>query len=276
MKPDKKISGKTSVDALVFLFAIINIFPLYWLFSSVLKRSFDITKIPPDWIPKNPSLDNVIEVLFKTDCLRWIFNSLVVSLVGTGLVVIVSAMAAYAFSKLEFPGSKILYPIFIGTLMIPKESYIVPLFRLMTDMGISDTYSSMILPSVALPFGVFMLKSFFDNIPNAVRESAKIDGASEFSIFVKIILPMATPGLGALFILMFVRLWNDYLWQLLMAQSNSMKTLMVGITSLMEEQRPDMGRKLTGAALSAIPMLAVYFGFQKFFNRGISVGAVKE
>lgn len=272
----KKFTGKTVVDLLVFLFAIINLFPLYWLFTSILKRSFDITRIPPDWLPGNPTLDNIREVLFKTDCLQWILNSLIVSVIGTGLVVIVSAMAAYAFSKLDFPGSKILYPFFIGTLMIPKESYIVPLFRLMTRTGLSNTYSSMILPTVALPFGVFLLKSFFDNIPNAVRESAKIDGAREYRIFTKIILPMATPGISALFILMFVRLWNDYLWQLLMGQSNVMKTLMVGVTSLMEEQRPDIGRKLTGAAISAVPMIVVYLAFQKFFSRGISVGAVKE
>ena len=272
----KKFTGKTVVDLLVFLFAIVNLFPLYWLFTSILKRSFDITRIPPDWFPGNPTLDNIREVLFKTDCLQWMLNSLIVSVIGTGLVVIISAMAAYAFSKLDFPGSKILYPFFIGTLMIPKESYIVPLFRLMTRTGLSNTYSSMILPTVALPFGVFLLKSFFDNIPNAVRESAKIDGAKEFRIFTKIILPMATPGIGALFILMFVRLWNDYLWQLLMGQSNAMKTLMVGVTSLMEEQRPDIGRKLTGAAISAVPMIVVYLAFQKFFSRGISVGAVKE
>lgn len=133
----------------------------------------------------------------------------------------------------------------------------------------------MILPIVALPFGTFLLKSFFESIPNEVRESGKIDGAGEWRIFITLILPMATAGLGALFILMFVRCWNDYLWQLLMAKTDGMKTLMVGIASLMEDNRPDMARKLTGSAISAIPMIIVFLSFQKYFARGIAIGAVK-
>ncbi len=264
------------LHAVIVLGALLNIFPLYWLISNTFKYSSDVSKMPPDWVPKNFTLQNYISIFTSTNAFRWLFNSFLVAFVGTCLLVLVSALASYSFSKIRFTGSVAIFAFFVGTLMVPKESYIVPLFSMMSKMRITNTYTSMILPVMAMPFGVFMLKSFFDGIPDAMRESAKIDGASELAIFTRIFLPMAKPGLSALFILMFVRYWNDYLWQLLMAKTDVMKTMMVGIASLMVDNRPDIARKLTGAACSAIPMLIVFISFQKYFTRGLSVGAVKE
>lgn len=272
----KRMSAPEKVlQALVLCGAVLNLFPLYWLISNTFKFSSDVTKMPPDWWPVNFTLKNYLSIFTTTNAFRWLFNSALVAFVGTSLVVLVSALASYGFAKLKFTGSKVLFAFFVGTLMVPKESYIVPLFSLMSKMKMTNTYMSMIAPVVAMPFGVFMLKSFFDGIPDAMRDSAKIDGANELTIFYKIFMPMAKPGLGALFILMFVRFWNDYLWQLLMAKTDVMKTMMVGIASLMVDNRPDIARKLTGAACSAIPMIIVFLSFQKYFTRGISVGAVK-
>lgn len=267
--------GEKILLGLVTFFAILNLFPLYWLVSNTFKYSHEITKMPPDWFPKHFNIQHYIDIFVTTDASRWLLNSFIVSIVGTVLIVLVSSMAAYAFAKLDFYGKNVLFTFFVGTLMIPKECYTVPLFIFMRDLKLINTYASMILPMVALPFGTFMLKSFFEAIPNELRESAKIDGAGEWRIFVQIILPMAKAGLGALFILRFVAVWNDYLWQMLMAKSSDMKTMMVGIASLMEENKPDMGRKLTGAAVSAFPMIVAFLSFQKYFTRGISVGAVK-
>lgn len=274
-RPRRTTWGERVLLVLITVFAVLNLFPLYWLISNTFKYSHEITKMPPDWFPKHFNVYHYIDIFTTTDAPRWLTNSFIVSIVGTVLIVLVSAMAAYAFAKLEFKGRTVLFTIFVGTLMIPKECYTVPLFIFMRDLKLINTYASMILPMVALPFGTFMLKSFFEAIPNEMRESAKIDGAGEWRIFVQIILPMAKAGLGALFILRFVAVWNDYLWQMLMAKSSEMKTMMVGIASLMEENRPDMGRKLTGAAVSAIPMIIVFLSFQKYFTRGITVGAVK-
>ena len=268
-------TGEIILQAFIIFFAILNLFPLYWLISNTFKYSDQVTKMPPDWFPKQFNIDNYISILTSTNAPRWLFNSLMVSTISTLLIVLVSSMAAYAFAKLNFWGRNWLFVFFIATLMIPKESYIVPLFVFMRDLKLTNTYSSMVLPIVALPFGTFLLKSFFEAIPNEIRESGKRDGASEWRIFTTLIMPMATAGIGALFILMFVRCWNDYLWQLLMAKSDEMKTIMVGIASLMEDNRPDMARKLTGSAMSAIPMIIVFLSFQKYFARGISVGAVK-
>ncbi len=256
-------------------FAILNLFPIYWLISNTFKYSDEIFKMPPDWFPKHFNISNYISIFTTTSAPRWLLNSLFVSTLSTGLIVLVSAMAAYSFSKLRFWGQNTLFIFFIGTLMIPKECYTIPLFIFMKDLNLVDTYPSMVLPMVALPFGTFMLKSFFDAVPGEIRESAKIDGANEWRIFMTIIMPMAKAGIGALFIMRFVAVWNDYLWQLLMAKSDKMKTIMVGIASLMEDSNPDYGRKLTGSAVSAIPMIIVFLSFQKYFTRGISVGAVK-
>ncbi len=273
----KKISLLEKVLVCIVVFcALLNLFPLYWLISNTFKYNEQIFKMPPDWFPKQIVLENYQKIFLTTNAPRWLFNSLLVSTLCTILIVLTSALAAYAFSKLEFFGSRFLFAFFVGTLMIPKECYTVPLFIQMRDLSLFNTYASMILPNVALPIGTFMLKSFFDSIPNEVRESAKIDGASELRIFSTIILPMAKAGIGALFILRFVAVWNDYLWQMLMARSDEMKTVMVGIASLMEDSNPDYARKLTGSAVSAIPMIIVFIAFQKYFTRGIALGSVKE
>ena len=195
-------------------FAILNLFPIYWLISNTFKYSDEIFKMPPDWFPKHFNISNYISIFTTTSAPRWLLNSLFVSTLSTGLIVLVSAMAAYSFSKLRFWGQNTLFIFFIGTLMIPKECYTIPLFIFMKDLNLVDTYPSMVLPMVALPFGTFMLKSFFDAVPGEIRESAKIDGANEWRIFMTIIMPMAKAGIGALFIMRFVAVWNDYLWQL--------------------------------------------------------------
>lgn len=139
-----------------------------------------------------------------------------------------------------------------------------------------NTLSGMIWPNVATAFGVFMLKGFFDSIPDSLRESAKMDGASEFTVFYKIMLPMVKPGIGALFILNFVNVWNDYLWQLVVGQSENSKTLMVGVATLMQDLNPNFAYKMAGATVAAIPMLFIFMIFQRYFTKGISIGAVKE
>ncbi|RHW41996.1 carbohydrate ABC transporter permease [Neobacillus notoginsengisoli] len=263
-------------NILVIFFAILNLFPLYWLFTSSLKNSSDVVKMPPDWWPKTFTFSNYVDVFNNQPALKWAYNSIVVSLVSTVALIFVSCLAAYAFSKLKFKGKNIIFIIFISSLMVPKEVMIVPLFRLIQDLGMVNTLSGMIWPNVATAFGVFLLKGFFDTIPDSLRESAKIDGASELTVFFKIMLPMVKPGIGALFILNFVNVWNDYLWQLVVGQSESSKTLMVGIATLMQELNPNFAYKMAGATVAAIPMLVIFIFFQRYFTAGISIGAVKE
>lgn len=276
----KGLKKKEPVDIIaniiVVFFAILNLFPLYWLFTSSFKNSVDVLKMPPDWIPNNPTFDNYIEIFKNQPALRWTFNSIIVSMVSTILVVIVASLAAYAFSKLDFKGKNIIYLIFISSLMIPKEVMIVPLYRITESLNLANKLRGMIWPNVATAFGVFMLKGFFDTIPDSLREAAIIDGANELDIFRKIMLPIVKPGIGALFILNFVQVWNDYLWQLVIGRDKEMKTLMVGIATLMQDLNPNFAYKMAGATVAAIPMLIIFIFFQKYFTRGISIGGIKE
>lgn len=276
----KNLKKKETVDivanVVVIFFAILNLFPLYWLFSSSFKNSADVLKMPPDWIPKNITFSNYVEVFKNQPALRWVFNSIFVSFVSTILVIIVSALAAYAFSKLKFKGKNIIYILFISSLMVPKEVMIVPLFRITQNFNMVNKLSGMIWPNVATAFGVFMLKGFFDTIPDSLREAALIDGANELEIFYKVMLPIVKPGIGALFILSFVQVWNDYLWQLVVGQDKNIKTLMVGISTLMQDLNPNFAYKMAGATVAAIPMLVIFIFFQQYFTRGITIGGVKE
>jgi multiple sugar transport system permease protein len=263
-------------NGVIILFAVLNLFPLYWLISGSFKTSAAIYKMPPDWIPASLFLENYTELFKNQPAFRWLFNSFFVSFTTTLIVVVISAMGAYAFAKLKFRGKNILFFILISSLFVPKEVFIIPLFRIIIALGWSDSYAAMIFPNVATAFGLFLLKGFFSTIPDSIRESGKMDGASEFTIFMKLMIPVVKPGIGALFILNFVQVWNDYLWQLLTGTSKDMKTLMVGVASLMQEIYPNMGFKMAGATVAAIPMIIIFLAFQKYFTAGISVGAVKE
>lgn len=264
------------LNVIVFLMAIINLFPFYYLLTNSFKNSAAIFKMPPDWWPKTFQYKNYIDLFKGQPAFRWALNSFIVALVTTLLVVICASLAAYGCSKLQFAGRNVVYAIFIGALMIPKEIFIVPLFRIITKFNLVDSYAGMILPNVASTFGVFLLKGFFDTVPDSIRESGKLDGASEFTVFRKLVMPIVKPGIGALFILNFVNIWNDYLWQMLIARSKSMMTLMVGTASIMQEISPNYGYKMAGAAVASVPMLIIFICFQRYFTSGITMGAVKE
>lgn len=263
-------------NIVVIFFAVLSLFPLYWLITSSFKNSADVVKMPPDWFPKTFTLDNYIELFNNQPAFRWTVNSLIVALVATIALIIVSSLAAYAFSKLRFKGKNIIFIVFVSSLMIPKEVIIVPLFRIIDQLGWVNSLHGMIWPNVAVAFGVFMLKGFFDQIPNSLREAARIDGASELRTFSQIMLPIVKPGIGALFILYFVQVWNDYVWQLVVGQESNVKTLQVGIATLMQDLNPNFAYKMAGAVVAAIPMLLVFAFFQSYFTKGISAGAVKE
>ncbi len=263
------------LNIIILLGAVLNLFPLYWLITSSFKTSAAIYKMPPDWFPTTFNIGNYRDLFVGQPAFRWAFNSILVSTVSTVLVIVFSSLAAYSFSKLQFKGKNALYMVFICSLMLPKEIFIVPLFKIVQALEWSDTYMGMIAPTVASCFGVFLLKGFFDTVPDSIRESGKIDGASELTIFMKLVLPIVKPGLGALFILNFVNVWNDYLWQMLMARTKNMRTLMVGTASLMQEINPNFAYKMAGATVACVPMLVVFLLFQRYFTAGITVGAEK-
>lgn len=263
-------------NIIVFVFAILFLFPLFWLLTNTFKTSAEIYQMPPDILPKNWFTGNLKELFDGQPALQWIGNSFIVAFLTGLLSVGISALAAYGFAKIRFKGRTVLFVLVIASIMVPKETFIVPLFDVIVGLNWIDTYQSMIVPNLATGFGTFMLYSYFKAIPESIRESAKIDGASEWTVFYRLMLPIVKPGLGALFILNFVTAWNDYLWQLLMARSKEMKTLTIGVASLQQDVNPNIGLRVAGAALAALPMIAIFFLFQRFFTKGATAGAVKE
>lgn len=263
-------------NVIVLVLALFFLFPLFWLVTNTFKTSAEIYKMPPDILPQKWYMGNLGELFAGQPTLKWVLNSFIVSFLTALLSVFISALAAYGFSKLSFKGRTVLFLTVIASIMIPKETFIVPLFDIIENLNWIDTYQSMIIPNLAIGFGTFMLYSYFKVIPESIRESAKIDGASEWTVFSKLMLPIVKPGIGALFILNFVTAWNDYLWQLLMARSKEMKTLTIGVASLQQDINPNIGLKVAGAAIAALPMIIIFFMFQRFFVKGATNGAIKE
>lgn len=263
-------------NIIVVVLAILFVLPLFWLVTNTFKTSAQIYQMPPSILPERWYTGNLAELFQGQPAFQWIFNSLVVSMGTAFFSVVVSSLAAYGFSKLQFRGRTVLLLLVIASIMIPKETFIVPLFNVVESLGWVDTYQAMIVPNLATGFGTFMLYSYFKAIPESIRESAKIDGAKEWTIFSKLMLPIVKPGLGALFILNFVTAWNDYLWQLLMARTKEMQTLTIGVASLQQDINPNIGLRVAGAAIAALPMVVIFFLFQRYFIKGATDGAVKE
>ncbi len=267
--------GDILSNALIIIIALFFLYPLFWLFTNSIKLHPDIVKIPPEIIPSNPTMRNFVDVFVKRPAGRWLFNSIYITTATTLVTVVLSSMAAYSFAKLQFFGKKVLFVILIASIMMPIQVLIVPLFVIVRNLGWHNSYIGVILPPAAMTFGVFLLTQFFRTLPDSLRESAKLDGCSEWRIFLSIILPLGKAGIGALFIITFVRVWNDYLWQMIILGRQNLWTLMVGIARMQIENDPNYGYRVAGIMVAAIPMLIIFLSFQKYFTKGVVLGAEK-
>ncbi|MNZ90274.1 L-arabinose transport system permease protein AraQ [compost metagenome] len=240
------------------------------------KSQIDIWATPPIWFPTDLRWDNYIHLFTTKPIIKWLMNSISSSLITVILVLIVSAMAGYAYAKRKFPGDKILFAAVIAMMMMPHQVILVPLYILCRDLGVIDSLWGLILPAVAYPFGVFLIRQFVKSIPDEIIESATIDGAGELRIFIQVVLPLILPALGALAIFTFMHTWNDYLWQLIILQSSDMLTLPLGITTVAyDENTINYGVAMTGASIAAVPMIIFFLLLQRSFIKGITMGAVK-
>ena len=269
-------------NVFIVLFCLFSIFPLYWLITGSFKFSQDVVKIPPDWWPKTWTLVNFQSLFATTPTWRWIFNSVIVTVVTTCGIVLVSSGAGYALSKMRFAGKKIIFSFVIAALLVPMEIYVLPLYKQIVAFGwrgsTTGAYLAMIIPNLAMPFGVYLMKNNFDTIPDAGVEAAVLDGCSRARFFFSIGLPLAKAGCGALAILAGIRIWNNYLWQLLNSIGEKTRyTLPVGVAMLFDQTgaTEDYGLKFAAAFVSAIPLFTIFICFQKLFTSGVSAGAVK-
>lgn len=271
----KKLTpGKVITNVVLVLLAIFFIFPLYWIITGSFKDPIAVNANPPVWFPTSPTLNNY-ERLFQNPALRWLGNTVFMAVMAMLLTCITASMAGYALAKKRFPGRNLVFSIMICAMALPKQVILIPLLKEMSFFNLHDNIWSVILPTVGWPFGVFLMKQFSETIPGEMLEAARIDGAGEVRTFVKIVLPMVTPGIGALAIFTFINSWNDYFLQLIMLNSRNNLTISLGIAKLQAEMSNDFGLIMAGAALAAIPIIAVFLMFQKYFTQGIAMGAVK-
>ncbi|MFD1991264.1 carbohydrate ABC transporter permease [Paenibacillus nicotianae] len=222
------------------------------------------------------SLANYQKVLSQAPIFGWMGNSLMVSVITTALVLILSSMAAYAFSRITFPGSKFMFLLFLSGLMIPAEATLIPLYLFMRDLDLLGTRTSLILPAVAGPMGIFILKQFFDGLPKDLEEAARIDGAGFFKVWYSIFLPLSRPALAALGIFSFIGAWNDYVWPLISISDKAYMTITLGLPMFQSSYVQQYALPMTANALAAIPVLIVFLIFQKQIIKGIAFTGGKE
>jgi multiple sugar transport system permease protein len=256
--------------------AIVSLFPLYWMISTALKPPTSIMTLPPQWIPESISLDNFREAFAGSPVMRWTINSFAMALSVTAFQLLFATMAGYGFAKKQFPGREVIFWLYISSLMIPSFALLIPQFTLMSRFGLVNTYLGLIAPGLSAPFGVFLMRQFIQTLPTELIDAAKIDGCSELRVFRDIILPLAKPGLAVLGIFVFMGQWSSFLWPLIVTQSSDMQTLMVGFALLANrELRVNYGALMAAGTYMAIPMLVVFFAFQRYFLRGITIGGIK-
>ena len=266
-----KVITAVVLAALAFFF----IFPLYWILTGSVKTAAVINDATPQWFPLSPTLDNY-QRLFDNPALLWLFNSVAMAVLAMVLTCVTASMVGYALAKKRFAGRALLFSIFICAMALPKQVILIPLLREMSFLNLHDSMWAVILPTVGWPFGVFLMKQFSENIPGELLEAARIDGAGEARMFTEIVLPIIKPGIGALAIFTFINCWNDYFLQLIMLNSRTKLTISLGIAKLQAEMSTDFGLIMAGAALAPGPIISIFLLFQKYFTKGISMGAGKS
>ena len=205
--------------------AVVSLFPLYWMVTTALKPPTSVMSLPPQWIPTSVSLNNFFEAFANSPVGRWTFNSFFMAISVTAFQLLFATMAGYGFSKKEFPGREILFWIYVSSMMIPGFALIIPLFTLMTKFGLVNSYMGLIAPGLSAPFGVFLMRQFIQTLPTELIEAATIDGCSEIGVFTHIILPLSKPGMAVLGIFVFMGQWNAFFWPLIIVNSAQMMRL---------------------------------------------------
>jgi multiple sugar transport system permease protein len=274
-----KLSGtstgyKVLTIVILILLAIFFIFPLYWIITGSFKDAITINAKTPQWFPLSPTLENYVK-LFDQPAFRWLINTVVMAVGSMALTCFTAALAGYALAKKRFYGRAILFTIIICAMALPKQVIVIPLLQEMNFLHLSNNLLAVILPTVGWPFGVFLMKQFSETIPTEILEAARVDGAGELRTFFSVVFPMIKPGIGALAIFTFVNTWNDYFLQLIMLTGRNQWTISLGIARLQGEMSSDFGLIMAGATLAAIPIVAIFIAFQKYFTQGIAMGAVK-
>lgn len=265
----------TIIYILLFLLTVMMLVPFVWMITASLKLNKDIFVIPYTWMGFEPHWENYINIWTKIPLARYALNTVKLTVIVTILQILTSSFAAYAFAKLRFKGRNILFLAYIATIAVPWQVYMVPQFIFMRKLGLADTHMAIIILQAFSAFGVFLMRQFYEGIPDSLCEAARIDGMNEYKIYASIMLPLSKPALSTLIIFTFVNTWNDFLGPLIYLTTDSKKTLQIGIKMFISQYSAEYGLIMAASVLSLIPVLVVFMALQKYFVAGITTGAVK-
>jgi multiple sugar transport system permease protein len=253
--------------------------PAVWVLVTSLKRTQDIVRVPPEWIPYPITFAHYGEVFWSARTAsigRAFVNSTAVALATVVGLVVVSALAAYPLARMRFPGKNVVFGLFVGSLMVPGIIGLIPLYVLMQRLGWLSTYQALVLPELATPFGVFLLRQFFLSLPSELEDAARIDGANVWQVFWRILMPLSQPALAALSIFAFRIAWNDFTWPLIAMNKQEMFTLPVALSLLRGAYTSESyGPIMAGAVVSALPLLIVFLVANRHIVEGVQLSGLK-
>ena len=271
---NRKITKVILYVVLIFI-AFLMLVPFAWMLSSSLKLDKDVFIVPIQWIPENPQWSNYVKIWTKIPLAKFVLNTAKLTVIVTLLQLFTSSFAAYAFAKLNFHHKNTLFLAYVATIAVPWQVYMVPQFMMMRSFGLNDTHLAIICLQAFSAFGVFMMRQFYQGIPDELCEAARIDGMNEYQIYGRIMLPLSKPALSTLTIFTFVNTWNDFLGPLIYLKTESKKTLQIGLRMFIGQNSSEYGLIMAASVLSLIPVLIVFLSLQKYFVEGIAAKGVK-
>ncbi len=280
--PARAVSGEGRTSSNLWIYVllvgglVLMVGPFLWMLLGSIKPQADFLRTPPTLLPSVPTTDNYQRLFDQLDFPRFFFNSTVIALAVTVGNLVFCPMLGYALAKLRWRGKRVIMGLVLATLMVPAGITLIPNFILMSKLGFVNSYPGLILPFLAGPFGVFLMRQFMFSVPNELLEAARIDGGNEFRIFWTVVLPIATPVLATLGILTFLGNWNSFLYPLVMAQEPQMYTLPVALATFATGQfQADHGMLMAGSVILVVPVLIVFVIFQRWITEGIATTGLK-
>jgi multiple sugar transport system permease protein len=274
-----RISGHVSITAARYIVLAVTgatmVVPFLWMLATSLKEPGAVLTVPPQLIPRAPTLDNYQRVAEAVPLLRMMLNSLVVTIVSVAGQLVTSSLSAYAFARMRWRGRDALFLLYLATLMVPSQVTVTPLFILVQRLGWLDSYQGLILPGVVSAFGTFLLRQAILSVPREYEEAAFLDGGNHWTVFSQIVIPMVRPALATLAVFSTMASWNAFLWPLLVTSDERLMTLPVGLALLHGRYASDWGMVMAGAVVSVVPIVLVYLAAQRAFVNGVLMSGLK-
>ncbi|GAB3261320.1 carbohydrate ABC transporter permease [Kineosporia babensis] len=273
--PGRRISFWRVLGYIALTVAAIGVLaPFFWMVLSSLKTNNNVFTVPIRWVP-DWQFGNYVDIWTKSDMLTWVKNTLILSVVITFLQVLTGSFAAYGFSRLRWPGRDVLFLAYLATIAVPWQAYMIPQFILFSKLNLSNTLWAMVALQAFGAFGVFLMKQFYETVPEELSEAARLDGLSEYGIWRRIMLPLSIPAIASLTLLTFVNVWNDYLGPLIYLRDPDLWTIQIGLKTFIGQYNAQYALIMTGSVLSVLPIAIVFALGQKYFVQGIATTGIK-